>query len=1057
MADSLGRVVLELGTDSTSFDKGLDAAEDRVHGLGAEFDALKARLRANDDEFRRLTSTLTSGAIPSAQQYVKAVEAIGGADRLTEAEQRRVNAALTEALAKYKALGTEAPAEMQKLAEATKEIPKQQSAYEQLTGALDKVGLSLGTLGVGAAVTGLVKVGKEAVDAGGKLTDLRDATGLSIQQLQRLEVAGAASGISLEQAARGVQMLQKNISGDSGAQKALKDLGFDIRQLLDMDPGEMFETVARRIGEIENPTKRTAVAMEVLGRQGGEMLPLLLTNIDEVNQGVHKMADESAEAFDQWGDNWEKAKISARNALGDIIFMLASAREATSNTERFVLSGPVGDILAKINDLRRTVSEVKQAIDLLGGKTGVDDAFTSIAKRGNPLASLLDPGPLKTWTEAEAQFNRENKDALAQMQKNISAHEAYRQSVASLADEFRGAKLADEVRKTTDAYTALTAAERKRPEVLERVAAKTKDLVKAGADLSPQLLRVWSAHVSLSDIIPKVTSGTSSLTLATIDGTKAFYAGEAAIIRYGEALDRITKSGSAGTAAITSIVKSLPSLPVFTLDPKVEQQIASSFRNVFKDVFAGLPNVILGAFQGGGNVGQSIGGYLGGSILQGLTGKMTDGVFASGIGKALQGVLGKTIGGAIGSIIPGLGTLLGGALGGLIDKIGSIGKNVTKEGRENLAKRLGFGDLGQLYDDLRKAGDAGERLANIGLNVIGKKDREAEARWEQDVLKFYDDLKNKQQQLSSDISSLGLSWLDKTDKRTGFDATFRTLLDQINRLRDDGFDVTKIIGAQADEWNELNQAARQYGFDVPPAMQAILDILADQGVLLDANGEKILGASGKNKAALDKMAADIKAFDDQIASLQQSIADEREEDEMGVVERETRAKIEALKEQREAAQTEYDKLEELSQESADTFEQAHLDALKNIFEQAQTIFAQPIHAAIVYDLPDLPIPSYRPPGFADGTHGNYLDFGRGTPVILHGRERVMTEAEGRAQSAAPSGHTIVFEAGSIQAVDGDSMARIAPEFAHHIIRAIERNDSGGAPVSLKTRIRKVVR
>ena len=40
------------------------------------------------------------------------------------------------------------------------------------------------------------------------------------------------------------------------------------------------------------------------------------------------------------------------------------------------------------------------------------------------------------------------------------------------------------------------------------------------------------------------------------------------------------------------------------------------------------------------------------------------------------------------------------------------------------------------------------------------------------------------------------------------------------------------------------------------------------------------------------------------------------------------------------------------------------------------------------------------PGFAAGTGGRFLDFGRGTPVVLHGRERVVTEAEGRRESAS---------------------------------------------------------
>ena len=44
--------------------------------------------------------------------------------------------------------------------------------------------------------------------------------------------------------------------------------------------------------------------------------------------------------------------------------------------------------------------------------------------------------------------------------------------------------------------------------------------------------------------------------------------------------------------------------------------------------------------------------------------------------------------------------------------------------------------------------------------------------------------------------------------------------------------------------------------------------------------------------------------------------------------------------------------------------------------------------------------------FAGGTRGRYRDFGRGTPAILHGRERVMTEGEGSGGSAP----TIVIQA-----------------------------------------------
>lgn len=60
------------------------------------------------------------------------------------------------------------------------------------------------------------------------------------------------------------------------------------------------------------------------------------------------------------------------------------------------------------------------------------------------------------------------------------------------------------------------------------------------------------------------------------------------------------------------------------------------------------------------------------------------------------------------------------------------------------------------------------------------------------------------------------------------------------------------------------------------------------------------------------------------------------------------------------------------------------------------------------------------PGFAGGTGGRYLDFGGGTQVVLHGRERVMTESEGRGDSGINitvnvSGGTIIGSSDEFQA------------------------------------------
>ncbi len=82
------------------------------------------------------------------------------------------------------------------------------------------------------------------------------------------------------------------------------------------------------------------------------------------------------------------------------------------------------------------------------------------------------------------------------------------------------------------------------------------------------------------------------------------------------------------------------------------------------DSMHALPQTIMSALTGGGDVGRSIGALFGGNIVGSLSGHLTSG---------LSSMFGKTIGGALGSVIPGLGTMLGSMIGPLI---GTLGKKL---------------------------------------------------------------------------------------------------------------------------------------------------------------------------------------------------------------------------------------------------------------------------------------------------------------------------------------------------------------------------------------------
>lgn len=120
-------------------------------------------------------------------------------------------------------------------------------------------------------------------------------------------------------------------------------------------------------------------------------------------------------------------------------------------------------------------------------------------------------------------------------------------------------------------------------------------------------------------------------------------------------------------------------------------------KNGYKAMFADLPNVIMGAFMGGGDVGKAIGGSIF-SKLFAESGPLGSALKkgAEGLGKMAGGSIGKFLGSSLGSMIPGIGTMLGGLagqmLGPLMGKIGGFFKNLfggvsaaEQQGREAAA------------------------------------------------------------------------------------------------------------------------------------------------------------------------------------------------------------------------------------------------------------------------------------------------------------------------------------------------------------------------------------
>jgi hypothetical protein len=132
----------KFAADFASFYEAVQKAEVSLRSFEAGAGKVEGSLNRMVDSFSgRLIIT-------QATLATEAVERIGGASRLTEAEQARVNRTVSEALAKYAALGQQAPPALQALAEATKRV---ETPTEGLNSKMVALGSAIGTMVANAA------------------------------------------------------------------------------------------------------------------------------------------------------------------------------------------------------------------------------------------------------------------------------------------------------------------------------------------------------------------------------------------------------------------------------------------------------------------------------------------------------------------------------------------------------------------------------------------------------------------------------------------------------------------------------------------------------------------------------------------------------------------------------------------------------------------------------------------------------------------------------------------------------------------------------------------
>jgi hypothetical protein len=143
----------------------------------------------------------------------------------------------------------------------------------ELGGELMRLAGVAGTLGT--ALEGM----KNALEVGSALTVLSARTGESIQSLVVMQRAFETAGVGADMMGIMVNRLQKAISGVNEMGKNTKGafaaLGLSPEELQGLGFDEQLKKLAAGFQQINDPAQRAAIAMDLFGREGGQMLALL--------------------------------------------------------------------------------------------------------------------------------------------------------------------------------------------------------------------------------------------------------------------------------------------------------------------------------------------------------------------------------------------------------------------------------------------------------------------------------------------------------------------------------------------------------------------------------------------------------------------------------------------------------------------------------------------------------------------------------------------------------------------------------------------------------------
>lgn len=284
-------------------------------------------------------------------------------------------------------------------AEAEATARKSRGPFASLNGILGQSQRLLGGLGIAVGVAGFTALARAAAESADALQENAEAIGTTTTRLSALGTIAKLNGGDIdllrESLGRLAVRVQDLRDGSASAVGPFSRLGLTAKQFNGKDTAQQFELVAAALAKLPNGAEKTATAIDLLGRRGAKLIPIMNALSQAGGLGGAEAAarrlglvldDDVVAAAARVADEMELITQAVNAATTQFVAGLSPAIHQTFE----VLTGDLARGQEGFRSFGEFVGLLVRGINFLLALVGqlIDDAQTAVTLVGSILGTL---------------------------------------------------------------------------------------------------------------------------------------------------------------------------------------------------------------------------------------------------------------------------------------------------------------------------------------------------------------------------------------------------------------------------------------------------------------------------------------------------------------------------------------------------------------------------------------------------------------------------------------------------------------------------------------------